>query len=296
LVDSIWYLVYKDVVNKIRGTLNCVAVKAPGFGDRRKEMLTDIATVTGGQVISEEIGLKLENTDISMLGTARQVKANKEETIIVGGKGDVKEIKKREAQIRAQIEETTSDYDKEKLQERLGKLVGGVAVINVGAATETELKEKKHRVEDALSATKAAVEEGIVAGGGSVLLNIIPALEDFKLEGDEQIGVNIILKALEEPTRQIVSNAGYEGSIIVEQLKHKEKGIGFDAEKGEYVDMVKRGIIDPTKVTRSALQNAASIAGMVLTTECLVADKPEDKKEPVMPGGGGMPGGGMGMY
>ena len=284
------------IVNKIRGTLNCVAVKAPGFGDRRKEMLADIATVTGGQVISEEIGLKLENTDISMLGTASQVKANKEETIIVGGKGDVKEIKKREAQIRAQIEETTSDYDKEKLQERLGKLVGGVAVINVGAATETELKEKKHRVEDALSATKAAVEEGIVAGGGTVLLNIIPALEDFKLEGDEQIGVNIILKALEEPTRQIVSNAGYEGSIIVEQLKHKDKGIGFDAEKGEYVDMVKRGIIDPTKVTRSALQNAASIAGMVLTTECLVADKPEDKKEPVMPGGGGMPGGGMGMY
>ncbi len=284
------------IVNKIRGTLNCVAVKAPGFGDRRKEMLADIATVTGGQVISEEIGLKLENTDISMLGTARQVKTNKEETIIVGGKGDVKEIKKREAQIRAQIEETTSDYDKEKLQERLGKLVGGVAVINVGAATETELKEKKHRVEDALSATKAAVEEGIVAGGGTVLLNIIPALEAFKLEGDEQIGVNIILKALEEPTRQIVSNAGYEGSIIVEQLKHKEKGIGFDAEKGEYVDMVKKGIIDPTKVTRSALQNAASIAGMVLTTECLVADKPEDKKEPVMPGGGGMPGGGMGMY
>ncbi|MDY0382273.1 MAG: chaperonin GroEL [Atribacterota bacterium] len=284
------------IVNKIRGTLNCVAVKAPGFGDRRKEMLADIATVTGGQVISEEIGLKLENTDISMLGTARQVKTNKEETIIVGGKGDVKEIKKREAQIRAQIEETTSDYDKEKLQERLGKLVGGVAVINVGAATETELKEKKHRVEDALSATKAAVEEGIVAGGGTVLLNIIPALEAFKLEGDEQIGVNIILKALEEPTRQIVSNAGYEGSIIVEQLKHKEKGIGFDAEKGEYVDMVKKGIIDPTKVTRSALQNAASIAGMVLTTECLIADKPDDKKEPVMPGGGGMPGGGMGMY
>ena len=284
------------IVNKIRGTLNCVAVKAPGFGDRRKEMLADIATVTGGQVISEEIGLKLENTDISMLGTARQVKTNKEETIIVGGKGDVKEIKKREAQIRAQIEETTSDYDKEKLQERLGKLVGGVAVINVGAATETELKEKKHRVEDALSATKAAVEEGIVAGGGTVLLNIIPALEAFKLEGDEQIGVNIILKALEEPTRQIVSNAGYEGSIIVEQLKHKEKGIGFDAEKGEYVDMVKKGIIDPTKVTRSALQNAASIAGMVLTTECLIADKPEDKKEPVMPGGGGMSGGGMGMY
>ncbi|MDD3538991.1 MAG: chaperonin GroEL [Atribacterota bacterium] len=284
------------VVNKIRGTLNCVAVKAPGFGDRRKEMLADIAVVTGGQVISEEVGLKLENADISMLGTAHQVKVNKEETIIVGGKGDVKEIKKREAQIRAQIEETTSDYDKEKLQERLGKLVGGVAVINVGAATETELKEKKHRVEDALSATKAAVEEGIVAGGGTVLLNIIPALENYKLEGDEQIGLKIILKALEEPTKQIVKNAGYEGSVIVEQLKGKEKGIGFDAQEGEFTDMVKRGIVDPTKVTRSALQNAASIAGMVLTTECLVADKPEEKRAQPMPGGGGMPGGEMGMY
>ena len=283
------------VVNKIRGTLNCVAVKAPGFGDRRKEMLADIAVVTGGQVISEEVGLKLENADISMLGTAHQVKVNKEETIIVGGKGDVKEIKKREAQIRAQIEETTSDYDKEKLQERLGKLVGGVAVINVGAATETELKEKKHRVEDALSATKAAVEEGIVAGGGTVLLNIIPALENYKLEGDEQIGLKIILKALEEPTKQIVKNAGYEGSVIVEQLKGKEKGIGFDAQEGEFTDMFKRGIVDPTKVTRSALQNAASIAGMVLTTECLVADKPEEKKAQPMPGGG-MPGGDMGMY
>jgi chaperonin GroEL len=283
------------VVNKIRGTLNCVAVKAPGFGDRRKEMLADIAVVTGGQVISEEVGLKLENADISMLGTAHQVKVNKEETIIVGGKGDVKEIKKREAQIRAQIEETTSDYDKEKLQERLGKLVGGVAVINVGAATETELKEKKHRVEDALSATKAAVEEGIVAGGGTVLLNIMPALENYKLEGDEKIGVNIILKALEEPTKQIVKNAGFEGSVIVEQLKGKEKGIGFDAQEGEFTDMFKRGIVDPTKVTRSALQNAASIAGMVLTTECLVADKPEEKKTPPMPGGG-MPGGEMGMY
>lgn len=283
------------VVNKIRGTLNCVAVKAPGFGDRRKEMLADIAVVTGGQVISEEVGLKLENADISMLGTAHQVKVNKEETIIVGGKGDVKEIKKREAQIRAQIEETTSDYDKEKLQERLGKLVGGVAVINVGAATETELKEKKHRVEDALSATKAAVEEGIVAGGGTVLLNIIPALENYKLEGDEQIGLKIILKALEEPTKQIVKNAGFEGSVIVEQLKGKEKGIGFDAQEGEFTDMFKRGIVDPTKVTRSALQNAASIAGMVLTTECLVADKPEEKKAQPMPGGG-MPGGEMGMY
>jgi len=280
------------VVNKIRGTLNCVAVKAPGFGDRRKEMLADIAAVTGGQVISEEVGLKLENADVAMLGTAHQVKATKEETIIVGGKGNVEEIKKREAQIRTQIEESTSDYDKEKLQERLGKLVGGVAVINVGAATETELKEKKHRVEDALSATKAAVEEGIVAGGGTVLLNIIPALEEFKLEGDEQIAVKIIRKALEEPTKQIAKNAGYEGSVIVEKLRNEKKGIGFDAALGEFVDMVEKGIVDPTKVTRSALQNAASIAGMVLTTECLVADKPEEKKEtPAMPGGGGMPGG-----
>jgi chaperonin GroEL len=280
------------VVNKIRGTLNCVAVKAPGFGDRRKEMLADIAAVTGGQVISEEVGLKLENADVAMLGTAHQVKVNKEETIIVGGKGDVKEIKKREAQIRTQIEDSTSDYDKEKLQERLGKLVGGVAVINVGAATETELKEKKHRVEDALSATKAAVEEGIVAGGGTVLINVISALEKYKLEGDEQISVNIIRKALEEPTKQIAQNAGFEGSVIVEKMRGKEKGIGFDAEAGEFVDMIKKGIVDPTKVTRSALQNAASIAGMVLTTECLVADKPEEKKEsPAMPGGGGMPGG-----
>jgi len=280
------------VVNKIRGTLNCVAVKAPGFGDRRKEMLADIAAVTGGQVISEEVGLKLENADVTMLGTAHQVKVNKEETIIVGGKGDVKEIKKREAQIRTQIEDSTSDYDKEKLQERLGKLVGGVAVINVGAATETELKEKKHRVEDALSATKAAVEEGIVAGGGTVLINVISALEKYKLEGDEQISVNIIRKALEEPTKQIAQNAGFEGSVIVEKMRGKEKGIGFDAEAGEFVDMIKKGIVDPTKVTRSALQNAASIAGMVLTTECLVADKPEEKKElPAMPGGGGMPGG-----
>ncbi len=280
------------VVNKIRGTLNCVAVKAPGFGDRRKEMLADIAAVTGGQVISEEVGLKLENADVAMLGTAHQVKATKEETIIVGGKGNVEEIKKREAQLRTQIEESTSDYDKEKLQERLGKLVGGVAVINVGAATETELKEKKHRVEDALSATKAAVEEGIVSGGGTVLINIIPALDNYKLEGDEQVGVNIIRKALIEPTKQIAKNAGFEGSVIVEKLKGKEKGIGFDVTAGDFVDMVKKGIVDPTKVTRSALQNAASIAGMVLTTECLITDKPEEKKEtPAMPAGGGMPGG-----
>ena len=279
------------VVNKIRGTLNCVAVKAPGFGDRRKEMLADIAVVTDGQLISEELGLKLENAEIKMLGTAHQVKVNKEETIIVGGKGDTKEIKKREAQLRTQIEDTTSDYDREKLQERLGKLVGGVAIIKVGAATETELKEKKHRVEDALSATKAAVEEGIVAGGGAVLLNVIPVLQNLKLEGDQQIGVKIIIKALEAPTRQIATNGGYEGSVIVEKLNNKEKGIGFDVSTGEFVDMVKAGIVDPAKVTRSALQNAASIGGMILTTECLVADKPEEKKEMAMP-----PGGMGGMY
>jgi len=280
------------VVNKIRGTLNCVSVKAPGFGDRRKEMLADIAVVTGGQLISEELGLKLENAEIKMLGTAHQIKVNKEETIIVGGKGDTKEIKKREAQLRTQIEDTTSDYDREKLQERLGKLVGGVAVIKVGAATETELKEKKHRVEDALSATKAAVEEGIVAGGGAVLLNIIPALQGLNLEGDQQIGAKIIIKALEAPTKQIATNGGYEGSVIVEKLKGKENGIGFDVNTGEFVDMIKAGIVDPAKVTRSALQNAASIGGMILTTECLVSDKPEEKKDmPAMP-----PGGMGGMY
>ena len=284
------------VVNKIRGTLNCVAVKAPGFGDRRKEMLADIAVVTGGQLISEELGLKLENAEVNMLGTAHQVKVNKEESIIVGGKGDTKEIKKREAQLRTQIEETTSDYDREKLQERLGKLVGGVAVIKVGAATETELKEKKHRVEDALSATKAAVEEGIVAGGGAVLLNVIPTLQSLKLEGDQQIGVKIIIKALEAPTKQIAENGGYEGSVIVEKLKGKENGIGFDVNTGEFVDMIKAGIVDPAKVTRSALQNAASIGGMILTTECLVSDKPEEKKEMGMPPGGMPPGGMGGMY
>jgi len=284
------------VVNKIRGTLNCVAVKAPGFGDRRKEMMADIAVVTGGQLVSEEIGLKLENTEIKMLGSAHQVKITKEETIIVDGKGDTAEIKKREAQIRVQIEDTTSDYDREKLQERLGKMVGGVAVIKVGAATETELKEKKHRVEDALSATKAAVEEGIVAGGGTVLINIIPALENMKLEGDQNIGVKIIIKSLEAPLKQIVKNAGYEGSVIAEKLKAKEKGIGFDVLTGEFTDMIKAGIVDPAKVTRSALQNAASIGGMILTTECLITDKPEEKKDmPAMPPGG-MGGGMGGMY
>ena len=285
------------VVNKIRGTLNCVAVKAPGFGDRRKEMLADIAVVTGGQLISEEIGLKLENTEIKMLGSAHQVKINKEGTIIVDGKGDTSEIKKRVAQIRAQIKETTSDYDSEKLQERLGKMVGGVAIIKVGAATETELKEKKHRVEDALSATNAAVEEGIVAGGGAVLLNIIPALQGLNLEGDQQIGAKIVIKALEAPTKQIATNGGYEGSVIVEKLKGKENGIGFDVTAGEFVGMIKAGIVDPAKVTRSALQNAASIGGMILTSECLITDKPEEKKDmPAMPPGGGMPGGMGGMY
>ncbi len=280
------------VVNKIRGTLNCVSVKAPGFGDRRKEMLADIATVTGGQLISEELGLKLENTEIKMLGSAHQVKINKEETIIVGGTGDTKVIKKREAQIRIQIDDTTSDYDREKLQERLAKLVGGVAVIKVGAATETELKEKKHRVEDALSATKAAVEEGIVAGGGTVLINIISALEDMKLEGDQKIGADIIIKSLEAPTKQIAQNAGYEGSVIVEKLKGKENGIGFDVTVGDFVDMIKAGIVDPAKVTRSALQIIESIGGMILTTECLNTDKPEEKKDmPAMP-----PGGMGGMY
>ncbi len=281
------------IVNKIRGTLNCVAVKAPGFGDRRKEMLQDIAVVTGGQVISEELGLKLENAELKMLGTAHQVKVTKEDTIIVGGKGDTKEIKKREAQIRAQIEETTSDYDREKLQERLGKLVGGVAVIKVGAATETELKEKKHRVEDALSATKAAVEEGIVAGGGTVLINIIPALTTLKLDGDEQIGVEIIKKALEKPAKQIAFNGGYEGAVIVEKLKTMDQGVGFNVLTGEFTNMIKAGIVDPAKVTRSALQNAASIGAMILTTECLVTDKPEEKKEGAMPPGGGMPPAGM---
>lgn len=279
------------VVNKIRGTFECVAVKAPGFGDRRKAMLEDIATLTGGQVISEDKGMKLENATIEDLGKARKVTVTKDDTTIIDGAGSTKAIKDRINQIRKQIETTTSDFDREKLQERLAKLAGGVAVIRVGAATETELKEKKHRIEDALSATRAAVEEGLVAGGGTALVDCLPALDEIEAEGDEATGVDIIRKALEIPVRLIAKNAGFEGSIIVEKVKEKEKGIGFDAFKGEYVDMIAAGIVDPAKVTRSALQNAASAAAMLLTTECLVAEKKEEEGNkggaPGMPGGMG---------
>ncbi len=280
------------VVNKLRGTFQTVAVKAPGFGDRRKEMMKDIAVLTGGQVVTEELGIKLDKVTLEMLGRANNVKVTKDDTTIIEGKGDDKEIKGRIEQIRRQIEDTDSDYDKEKLQERLAKLVGGVAVIKVGAATETELKEKKHRMEDALSATRAAVEEGIVAGGGVTFINILHHLEHLKLHGDEAIGVNIVKKAMEEPLRQIANNAGKEGSVVVEKVKTLEKNHGYDAQNDEYVDMFKAGIVDPVKVTRSALQNAASIAAMILTTETLVAEKPEKDKAMSMPGGG-MPPGGM---
>ncbi|MCL6589965.1 MAG: chaperonin GroEL [Firmicutes bacterium] len=279
------------IVNKLRGTLNVVAVKAPGFGDRRKEMLNDIAIVTGGQVISEEVGRTLENATIEMLGQARQVKVTKDETTIVDGKGDNKEIKARIGQIKSQIENTTSDYDREKLQERLAKLAGGVAVIQVGAATETEMKEKKHRIEDALSATRAAVEEGVVPGGGVTLLQITPALDQIKETGDVATGISIVRKALAEPLRQIANNAGVEGSVIVEKVMALPKGQGYNALTGEYVDMIKAGIVDPAKVTRSALQNAASIAAMLLTTEALITEIPEKEKPMPMPGGAG----GMGM-
>lgn len=285
------------IVNKLRGTFTCVGVKAPGFGDRRKEMLRDIAILTGGEVISEELGLELSNATMAQLGHAKQVKVTKENTIIVDGAGDSAEIKERIAQIRSQIETTTSDYDREKLQERLAKLAGGVAVIKVGAATEVEMKEKKLRIEDALAATKAAVEEGIVAGGGVALLNATEAVAKLveTVEGDEKTGVRIVLKALEEPVRQIAANGGLEGSVIIDNIRRSGKvGYGFDAYKEEYCDMIPAGIVDPTKVTRSALQNAASIAGMVLTTESLVADK----KEPTPPAPPmGDPTGGMGgMY
>ncbi|MDA8204891.1 MAG: chaperonin GroEL [Thermaerobacter sp.] len=281
------------VVNKLRGTLTAVAVKAPGFGDRRKAMLEDIAILTGGQVISEDLGLKLENVTPEMLGQARQIKVAKEETTIVDGHGSDQDIKKRIAVIKNQIEDTTSDYDREKLQERLAKLSGGVAVIQVGAATEVELKEKKLRIEDALSATRAAVEEGIVPGGGTAFLRAIPALDDLKVEGDEKIGAAIVRRALEEPVRQIAQNAGLEGSVIVENVKKESGNRGYDATSNQVVDMVQAGIVDPAKVTRFSLQNAASIAAMLLTTEALVADKPEKKE--AMPGAGGMGGmGGMG--
>ena len=283
------------VVNKLRGTFVCVSVKAPGFGDRRKSMLEDIAIVTGGKVISEEIGIKLENVTLEMLGQARQVKVDKENTTVVEGKGSVDTIKGRIKQIKTEIEQSDSDFDKEKLQERLAKLSGGVAVIKVGAATEVELKEKKHRIEDALSATKAAVEEGIVPGGGVVLIDIIPKIDLGKFEGDIRTGAAIVVKALEEPLRQIASNAGLEGSVVVEKVKTLPEGQGLDAMSGKYVNMIDAGIIDPAKVTRSALQNAASIAALLLTTEVIIADKPEKEKAmPPMPGGGGGYGGGMG--
>ncbi|WP_227764313.1 chaperonin GroEL [Zhaonella formicivorans] len=273
------------VVNKIRGTLNVAAVKAPGFGDRRKAMMEDIAILTGGTFISEDMGIKLENVDLGMLGQAKKVKINKEKTTIVEGVGSKEAVQARVNQIKRQIEETESDYDREKLQERLAKLAGGVAVIKIGAATETEMKEKKHRVEDALSATRAAVEEGIVPGGGTTLINIIPALDSVEASGDELVGVQTIRRALEEPLRQIASNAGLEGSVVVGKVKESPKGVGFNAVTEEYVDMIKAGIVDPAKVTRSALQNAVSIASMLLTTEAVVAEIPEKPKAggPPMP-------------
>jgi chaperonin GroEL len=275
------------VVNKIRGTFKSVAVKAPGFGDRRKAMLQDIAILTGGQVISEEVGLKLENTTLDLLGTARKVTINKDETTIVEGGGGEADIKGRVNQIRGEIDKTDSDYDREKLQERLAKLSGGVAVIRVGAATEVELKEKKHRIEDAVQTTKAAVEEGIVPGGGVALLNSQAGLDKLDLEGDEATGAMIVHKALEAPIKQIAANAGLEGGVIVEKVRSLDAGWGLDASSGDYVDMFKMGVVDAAKVTRSALQNAASIAGLFLTTEAIVADKPEKEKMPAMPGGGG---------
>ena len=278
------------VVNKLRGTFTCVAVKAPGFGDRRKAMLGDIAALTGGQVITEELGLDLKSTTLEALGSARQVRVSKENTIIVDGAGDKKDIATRIAQIKAQLEETTSDFDREKLQERLAKLSGGVAVIKVGAATETELKERKLRIEDALNSTRAAVEEGIVSGGGTALLNVYNAVAAVQAEGDEKTGVNIVLRSLEEPVRTIATNAGEEGSVIVERLKKEQPGIGYNAATGEWVNMFEAGIVDPAKVTRSALQNAASVAAMLLTTEAVIADKPEKEKAaaPSMPDMGGM--------
>ncbi len=278
------------VVNKLRGTFKALAVKAPGFGDRRKAMLEDIAILTGGTVISEELGRKLDSATFADLGHARQIRATKEETTIVEGSGDKDEIKARVSQIRKLIENSTSDFDKEKLQERLAKLAGGVAVIEIGAATEVEMKEKKLRIEDALNATRAAVEEGIVAGGGTTFIDILPALDDVKVDGDAKVGVEIVKRAIEEPVRQIANNAGQEGSVVAEAVKKAAKGVGFNALTNEYVDMIKAGIVDPAKVVRSALQNAASIAAMILTTETLVADKPEPNPPPAPAGMGGMGG------
>jgi chaperonin GroEL len=285
------------VVNKLRGTLKCCGVKAPGFGDRRKAMMEDIAILTGGKVISEDLGIKLENIKLNDLGRAKRITVDKDNTTIVDGAGDKDDIEARVKQIRVQIDETTSDYDREKLQERLAKIIGGVAVINVGAATETEMKEKKARVEDALNATRAAVEEGIVPGGGVAYLRCLSALDKMKLEGDKKIGVDLVKRALEEPIRQIANNAGQEGSVVTEKVKNEKGAYGFDAAQDEYSDMIKAGIIDPTKVVRLALQNAASVASLMITTEAIVAEKPEKKAPypPMPPGGGGM--GGMGdMY
>ena len=278
------------VVNKLRGTLNVAAVKAPAFGDRRKAMLQDIAILTGGEVISEEKGIKLENADINLLGQAKKVRITKDNTVIVDGLGAKEEIQARVGQIKNAIVETTSDYDKEKLQERLAKLSGGVAVIKVGAATETEMKERKLRIEDALNATKAAVEEGIVPGGGTILIQIVKDIEDFKLEGEEGLGVEIVKKALSAPLRQIVINAGIDAGVVIEKVRNSENGIGFDAAKEEYVDMVKAGIIDPAKVTRSAIQNAVSVSSVLLTTEVAVGNEKEEAPAGGMPGGMGMPG------
>lgn len=283
------------VVNKLRGTFTCAAVKAPAFGERRKAMLEDIAILTKGQVASEELGVKMENVTLESLGRARQVVIRKEETVIVDGAGSEQEVKDRIANIKKQIEETESEYDREKLQERMAKLSGGVAVIQVGAATETELKEKKHRIEDALAATKAGVEEGIVSGGGTALVNIIPAISKVEAEGDELTGVNIVKKALEEPLRQIANNAGVEGSVVVEKVKEQEQGTGYDALNNKFVNMIQAGIIDPAKVTRSAVENAASIAAMVLTTEAVVSEVPDKNEMNAMAGMGGGMGGGMPM-
>ena len=283
------------MVNNLRGTLNACAVKAPGFGDRRKAMLEDIAILTGGQVVAEELGLKLENTELDQLGTAKSIKVEKENTTIIEGGGKQKDITDRIAQIKVQIDETTSDYDKEKLQERLAKLAGGVAVVNVGAATEVELKEKKHRVEDGLSATRAAIEEGVIPGGGSTLVQAAGKLGERDLDDlneAQRVGFKLVQRALEEPIRQIAVNAGMDGSIVVERAKNEKQGVGFDAQTMEWCDMSGAGIIDPAKVTRSALTNAASIAGLLLTTECTITDLPEKKEPPAGPPGG--PGGDMG--
>ena len=282
------------VVNKLRGTLNVAAVKAPGFGDRRKAMLEDIAILTGGQVISEDMGFKLENVTLQELGSAKRVNIDKENTTIVDGAGARSELEGRVKMIRAQVEETTSDYDREKLQERLAKLIGGVAVINVGAATETEMKEKKARVEDALNATRAAVEEGIVPGGGVALVRCLDALDKIKIKAEQKLGVKVVMRAIEEPLRQIANNAGHEGSVVIDKVKNGEGAFGYNADTNIYEDLIEAGVIDPTKVVRFALQNAGSVAGLMLTTEAMIADKPEEKGDPMAGMGGGAGMGGMG--